>query len=170
MPSRTPTTAETPGPTGLTGAPDGTPCRAVQPRSPYAGERIATPLSRGRPLSCLIVDDSTGFLRAARLLLEREGLDVAGEATTAAEGHKLARALQPDIVLIDIVLGTDSGFELAQRMADDPLTAGATVVLISTHSAADFAELIEASPAAGFLPKVELSARTLQSLCGHGAP
>jgi DNA-binding NarL/FixJ family response regulator len=104
------------------------------------------------------------------MLLEREGLDIAGEATTAAEGHRLARALQPDVVLADIVLGADSGFELARRLADDPLTVGTTVVLISTHSAADFAELIEASPAAGFLPKVELSARALQNLCGHGAP
>ena len=164
MPGPTPTPAETPRPTGPAGEVSGTPSTAATPGPHRRGE------GRTKPLSCLIVDDSTGFLQAARMLLEREGLDIAGEATTAAEGHRLARALQPDVVLADIVLGADSGFELARRLADDPLTVGTTVVLISTHSAADFAELIEASPAAGFLPKVELSARALQNLCGHGAP
>ena len=118
-------------------------------------------------LSCLIVDDSAGFLKAARALLEREGLTVVGVASTLAEGYGLAGALRPDLVLVDIVLGKDSGFDLARRLAGGPATQAITVVLISTHSEADFADLIEESPAAGFHPKAELSARALYRFYGR---
>jgi DNA-binding NarL/FixJ family response regulator len=134
---------------------------SLGPATPVGGD------SSKASLSCLIVDDSTGFLKAARALLEREGLAVVGVATTAAEGYRLAGALRPDLVLVDIVLGKDSGFELAERLADGPATQGTTVVLISTHSEADFTDLIEESPAAGFLSKAELSARALQRFYGR---
>ncbi len=135
----------------------GTPDRAAQPRA-------------GAPLTCLLVDDSPVFLTAARTLLERQGLRVVGAAGTAEEGYRLARSRSPDVVLVDIALGTDSGFDLAQRLATDATTAGTTVVLISTRSEDDLAELVQASPAVGFLPKAELSARSVLSLFGHREP
>ena len=113
-----------------------------------------------RPLSCLIVDDSACFLRAARALLEREGLSVA-VATSAKEGLHLAEALQPDVVLVDIVLGDEDGFELARQLAGDRHGQGPSVVLTSTHAEAEFADLIDQSPADGFLPKAELSTDAL---------
>ncbi|MGC8628455.1 MAG: response regulator, partial [Acidimicrobiales bacterium] len=72
--------------------------------------------ARTEPLRCLVIDDHEGFLRAARALLEREGLEVAGVARTAARGLRLARELRPDIVLVDIFLGADDGFELARQL------------------------------------------------------
>ena len=114
------------------------------------------------PLACLIVDDSPTFCEAARALLEREGVSVVGMATTSAEGFRLARALRPDLVLVDVMLGEDSGFDLALRLADSASGNRSTVVLISTHSRSDFADLIEESPAAGFLPKSEISASALR--------
>jgi DNA-binding NarL/FixJ family response regulator len=116
------------------------------------------------PIRFLVVDDSTSFLEAARLLLEREGLTIAGVASSCAEALREAEALRPDVVLVDISLGEESGFDVARRLVEDSRTGGPTVILISTHSEADFADLIAESPAAGFLPKSELSASAIRRI------
>ena len=71
------------------------------------------------PIRCLIVDDNKSFLEAARVLLEREGLTVAGVASTGAEALRQAETLRPDVVLVDISLGDESGFDLARRLVED---------------------------------------------------
>jgi DNA-binding NarL/FixJ family response regulator len=110
-------------------------------------------------IRCLIVDDNEQFLDAARLLLEREGLAVVGVATTSAEALQLAEKLQPDVVLVDIRLGDERGFDLARQLSG-------TVILISTHGQPEYAEEIAASPAAGFIPKAQLSASSVLRLAG----
>jgi DNA-binding NarL/FixJ family response regulator len=110
----------------------------------------------------LIVDDNMTFAKAAGLLLEREGLAVVGVAANAAEAMRETRALRPDVVLLDIVLGGESGFDVARELiADGERT---TIIFISTHSEADFAELIADAAAAGFIPKSELSAEAIRRL------
>ena len=116
------------------------------------------------PIRCLVVDDSPSFLEAARLLLEREGLTIAGVASNCSEALQEARAARPDVVLVDISLGEESGFDVARRLVQDSQAGGMTVILISTHSEADFADLIAESPAAGFLPKSELSASAIRRI------
>ena len=114
-------------------------------------------------LRCLIVADNGRFLRAARTLLEREGLTVAGVARTSAEALRQAETLRPDVVLVDVSLGDESGFELARRLVAGH-THGAPVILISTRSEAELVDAIEVSPAAGFLSKSELSADAIRGL------
>jgi DNA-binding NarL/FixJ family response regulator len=116
------------------------------------------------PIRCLVVDDSQSFLDAARSLLEREGLTIAGVASTGAEALREAESLQPDVVLLDISLGDESGFDVARELIADNRAGGATVILISTHSEVDFADLIAESPAAGFVPKSELSASRVRKI------
>jgi two-component system, NarL family, nitrate/nitrite response regulator NarL len=106
-------------------------------------------------LDVLIVDDSQPFLDAARELLEQQGLRVVGLASTSAEAMRRSAELRPDVVLIDIMLAGESGFELARQLS---ARDGAALILISTHSRAEFAGPIAESPAAGFLPKSDLSA------------
>jgi DNA-binding NarL/FixJ family response regulator len=117
-------------------------------------------------LRCVIVDDSPGFVAAARSLLERQGLRVLGVASNCAEGLRLAAELRPDVVLVDIDLGGESGFELARRL--DQMEAPAPVILVSTHSEEDYAELIADSPALGFLSKTSISATTIRHLLEWG--
>jgi DNA-binding NarL/FixJ family response regulator len=112
----------------------------------------------------LIVDDSAGFLEAARRLLEREGIPVVGVATTIAEALDRAGELRPDVVLVDIDLAAESGFELARRLHEQSRGAGPQVILISTHDPDDFADLIASSPAVGFLAKSELSGAAIRDL------
>ena len=115
------------------------------------------------PPRCLLVDDSQAFQQAARVLLEREGLTVVGVASTIAGALRQARALRPDLILVDIGLGDESGFDLARLLAKDP-QAAADVILISTAAEADYRDLIEDSPAAGFLAKSDLSARAITQI------
>ena len=116
------------------------------------------------PLRVLIVDDSDLFLDSARVLLEREGLTVAGVASTGAEARRQVQSLQPQVVLVDIALGKESGFDLVLSLVEDGLGDEAAVILISTRSAEDFADLIAGSPAAGFLTKGELSAPAIRRI------
>jgi CheY-like chemotaxis protein len=117
---------------------------------------------------CLIVDDNASFLEAARILLEREGLSVAGVASTGADALRQVEALHPDVVLVDVFLGEESGLDLTKRLVQDGVVQEAPVILISTHSRADLEDLITASPAAGFLPKAELSASAIRGIVDGG--
>ena len=116
-------------------------------------------------LRCLIVDDNASFLAAATTLLEREGLDVVGVASTADGALGRAGELQPDVVLVDITLGSESGFDLARRLAGT--YPEMTVILISTHAEADYVDMITETPAAGFVPKSELSAAAVLKLASE---
>jgi CheY-like chemotaxis protein len=118
------------------------------------------------PLRCLIVDDSSDFLRSACALLERQGAAVVGVASTGAEALQQADELTPDVLLLDIDLGQDSGFELARRLQAQGGLAPEQVILISTHAEEDFAELIAASPVAGFIAKADLSVGAIRRLLG----
>jgi CheY-like chemotaxis protein len=113
---------------------------------------------------CLIVDDNPGFLEVARALLEGEGLQVVGVASNGAQAVRSAAQLHPDVTLLDIDLGEDSGFEVARRLVDDPDLEPGQLILISAHAEEDLADLIEASPAIGFVGKPELSAMAVQAL------
>jgi len=116
------------------------------------------------PIRCLIVDDNRPYLEAARVLLEREGLTVAGVATSGKEAFRQAKALHPDVVLVDISLGEENGFDLARQLVEDGVGADATVVMISTRAEEEVADLLAESPAAGFVPKAELSAAAIRRL------
>jgi two-component system, NarL family, nitrate/nitrite response regulator NarL len=116
---------------------------------------------------CLIVDDSSRFLAAARGLLERQGMFVVGVASTKAQALHLAEELRPDVTLVDIDLGGESGLDVARELS--AAATPAPVVLISTHAEDDFGGLIAASPAIGFLPKTMLSANAIRDmLAGSG--
>jgi DNA-binding NarL/FixJ family response regulator len=120
-------------------------------------------------LRCVIVDDSPAVLRAASELLECQGIVVVGVASTGVQAVRLIEELEPDVVLVDIDLGPESGFDLARRLVETPDRAGTRSILISTHDGADFANLIAGSPAIGFLPKSDLSATAIHRLltCAH---
>jgi DNA-binding NarL/FixJ family response regulator len=115
-------------------------------------------------LRCLLVDDNVRFLEAARVLLDRQGLDVVGLASTGAEAIRLTQELRPDVALVDIDLGNESGFDLVRLISEQGGPAPSRLILISTHSEDDFADLIGQSPALGFLSKSELSAAAVEDL------
>jgi DNA-binding NarL/FixJ family response regulator len=115
-------------------------------------------------LRVLIVDDNPRFLEAARSSLESQGVSVVGVATTGPEALAQAEALEPDAALVDIGLGEQSGFELTRLLVEGFPHLRGHVVLISTRGEDDYADMIEASAAVGFISKLHLSARALTAL------
>jgi DNA-binding NarL/FixJ family response regulator len=112
----------------------------------------------------LIVDDHAGFRSLARRLLVAEGYDVVGEAKDGASALESARALRPEIVLLDVQLPDLDGFEVARRLAD--AQPGTATVLISTRDSSAYRRRLKSYPVAGFIPKAELSGAALAELVG----
>jgi CheY-like chemotaxis protein len=115
---------------------------------------------------CLLVDDSPHFLEAASKLIEGQGLAVVGVASTSAEALARAQSLEPDVAIVDVGLGGESGFDLAWQLA-----ATTTTVLTSTRSESDFAELVAVTPSLGFISKSDLSGDAIRDFLGdhtHG--
>ena len=119
-------------------------------------------------MRCLIIDDSPDFLDAARRLLHQEGIAVAGIASSGDEAVRLARELRPDVTLIDINLGVEDGIDLARRLAASEGQPAGKLILISTHGEDEFADLIQDSPAIGFVAKSALSGDAIRALTGAG--
>jgi len=118
---------------------------------------------RPSQLWCLIVDDNPTFIEAATCILDGEGMTVVGSAPNSALALKQVGELRPDVVLVDVNLGQESGFDLAERLlggGDGDLA----VILTSSYSEDDLADLVAASPAAGFLPKVALSTSAIRNI------
>ena len=119
-------------------------------------------------MRCVIVDDNPLFLEGAVDLLTHEGLDVVGVASDSAEAIRLVTELRPDVTLVDIDLGDEDGFELAQQPSDIS-AASSKVILVSTHAEEDLAHLIERSPALGFIAKARLSAQAIRDTLERAA-
>jgi DNA-binding NarL/FixJ family response regulator len=112
----------------------------------------------------LIVDDHADFRESARAMLEAAGFVVVGEAADGAEAVAAAARLRPALVLLDIQLPDVDGFEVAEelsRSADPPV-----VVLISSRDAEAYGDRVATSRARGFIPKFDLSGRSLAKLVG----
>jgi CheY-like chemotaxis protein len=114
----------------------------------------------------LIVDDNDYFLVAARDLLEREGVAVVGVASTSADALQRVDDLRPDVALVDIDLGQESGFDLARRLDGANYAQPPSVILISAYAEKDFTDMIAASPAVAFLSKSDISGTAIHDILG----
>lgn len=116
-------------------------------------------------LRCVVVDDDLPFIQAAQVLLAADGVMVAGKASSVAEAVRQVAALRPDVVLVDIRLGSESGFDAVRQLSAGGLAAPA--IMISTHSEGDYADLLADSPALGFLAKARLSGAAIREILGQ---
>jgi DNA-binding NarL/FixJ family response regulator len=110
----------------------------------------------------LIVDDHPSFRATARALLVAEGFDVVGEASDGRGAIAAAEELHPDVVLLDVQLPDQTGFEVASTLTGDGVCV--SVVLVSSRDGSDYGPLVEESGALGFVPKAELSGARIAAL------
>ncbi|MGB8402885.1 MAG: response regulator [Mycobacterium sp.] len=115
-------------------------------------------------MRCVLVDDNDQFLDVARRLLERGGFAVVGTASTSADALRSVRDLRPDVTVVDVHLGSESGFDLAEQLRRDAEHGDSAVILTSATPEQEFIERIESSPALGFLRKSALSAQAIAHL------
>jgi DNA-binding NarL/FixJ family response regulator len=111
---------------------------------------------------CLIVDDNPRFLSSARNLLQRQGFSVVGVASNRSEAIAIAATDRLDVALVDVDLGEENGLDVARALAaaDEPVP----VILISAYGEVEIQDVLENSPALGFLPKSIISRRAIDDL------
>jgi DNA-binding NarL/FixJ family response regulator len=113
-------------------------------------------------MTVLIVDDHPSFRASARTLLEAEGYEVVGEAENGVSAVVAAKALHPDLVLLDVQLPDIDGFQVAEllrKLPDPP-----AVVLTSSRDGSDYGRCIGDCGARGFVPKADLSGAAIAAL------
>jgi len=115
--------------------------------------------------TALIVDDHAAFRASAKTLLQDEGFEVVGEAEDGRSALELARALDPDLVLLDVALPDLSGLDVAERLAG----SHSKVVLVSSRRPDDFGARFRQAPVVGFISKDELSGTALAELLQESA-
>jgi DNA-binding NarL/FixJ family response regulator len=123
----------------------------------------------GMDVRCMIIDDDLAFLHAMRSMLERDGTSVVGTASRGGEAVVRALEARPDVVLIDVRLGAESGFDVANRIAGSAaMTSGwrPTIILVSTHAEDELFDRIAANPSFGFLEKTTVSVDKIKGILG----
>ena len=114
------------------------------------------------PPTVVIVDDHPSFRASARAILEAEGFEIVGEAEDGQSGIAAARALRPDILLLDVQLPDMDGFAVCRQLDLNGNTPA--IVFVSSRDVDDYGGLIQQSGACGFIPKAELSGGSLADL------
>jgi DNA-binding NarL/FixJ family response regulator len=112
----------------------------------------------------LIVDDHESFRRLASRLVVASGFTVVGEAADATSAIRQAKVLEPDVVLLDVMLPDRSGIDVARELAVAPRPP--RVVLTSSRGRSDFGAGFEWPGGCEFIPKHQLSGATLGALLG----
>jgi PAS domain S-box-containing protein len=130
-----------------------------------AGAQGVTVFRSARALRILIADDHAGVRRVFReLLQEHAELQVVGEAANGLEAVAAARALRPDVVLMDVSMPGMDGIEATRRIrAELPFIE---ILGISTHQRGNDLHDIERAGAAGFFTKGVDTQRLLDHLIG----
>lgn len=103
----------------------------------------------------LLADDHALFRDGLRLILERAGHEVAGEAADGHEACKLARTLHPDIAVLDLSMPLLNGIDVARELRR--LAPGTKAILLTMY--ADRAYVLRAlkAGAKGYVLKSQVS-------------
>jgi DNA-binding NarL/FixJ family response regulator len=100
----------------------------------------------------LIVDDHELLRAGLRSMLERDdGIAIVGEADSAERAVLVARAMQPDVILLDLLLPRKNGYDVIPELAD--VAPRAKVLVVSSQAAPSSVRRALSAGAAGYLPK-----------------
>jgi DNA-binding NarL/FixJ family response regulator len=103
-------------------------------------------------ITVLLVDDHELLRAGLRSRLEREpGIAIVGEADTAERAVLMARKLQPDLILLDLLLPRKSGADVIPELAD--VAPEAKVLVVSSQAAPSSVRRALSAGASGYLPK-----------------
>jgi DNA-binding NarL/FixJ family response regulator len=112
----------------------------------------------------VIVDDNERFADVTADLLAKDGFAVVGRAHHSGEALQVIVETHPDLVLIDLYLGNDSGVELIRQIIHRGLAAQTFLLRVSSCAAADLHNVFEASDAHACLTKTDLSGGAIRAL------
>lgn len=100
------------------------------------------------------------YLRS--VLVKRPELEVAGEAADGLQAIQKARELQPDLILLDIIMPRLGGIEAAQRIRQ--IAPHSAILFVSIEEGADFVQAAMDAGARGYIPKREVESKLLAAI------
>jgi CheY-like chemotaxis protein len=121
------------------------------------------------PKKVLIIEDNPLNLELFADLLEVNGFTV-HSASTAEEGLRLARELQPDLVLMDFGLPGMDGLEAIRNLKVNPATRHLTVVGVTSHAMKGDEETARKAGCDGYMTKPINTRTFVATLKGYLAP
>jgi len=101
----------------------------------------------------LIIDDDWMNVELAQTFLEREGFDVI-TATTAARGIAAATQKLPSVILCDVRLGDDSGYDVCHAIKTNPETASIPIIILTAYEKSEEREKAKEAGADDFISKM----------------
>ena len=84
----------------------------------------------------LIVDDDTDSLKLIGLMLQRQGYDIV-VASNGAGALSRARADQPNLIILDVMMPDMDGYEVCRRLRHDPTTQGIPIIMFTAKTMVD---------------------------------
>lgn len=112
------------------------------------------------PVRVLLVDDDPAFAELIACVLRLEGVNVVGHALDGAEGVELARALEPDVVLMDVRMPRMDGLEATRQIVES--LPGPRVLVVSSSKDPEDVDRAREAGAVGYLPKDRAAAELAQ--------
>lgn len=85
------------------------------------------------PIRVVCVEDEPEMIDLVRLILSREGFEVIG-ASGGVEGLQAIEDLQPNLVLLDLMMPDMDGWEVYQRMKSNPATSNIPVIVVTARA------------------------------------
>ena len=85
------------------------------------------------PIRVVCVEDEPEMIDLVRLILSREGFEVIG-ASGGIEGLQAIEDLQPNLVLLDLMMPDMDGWEVYQRMKSNPATNSIPVIVVTARA------------------------------------
>jgi DNA-binding NarL/FixJ family response regulator len=117
----------------------------------------------GDPIRVLIVDDHAVVRSGLRLLLSQEpDLEPVGEAGTGREAVFRARALKPDVILLDVVMPDQTGLDVLPTLVHEH--PDARVLLLSMQDDPRYVQEAFAAGASGYVLKEAADAEVVEAI------
>jgi DNA-binding NarL/FixJ family response regulator len=104
-------------------------------------------------LRVVIADDQEMVRSGFRMILEAQGVEVVGEAGDGKTAVDIARALRPDVCLLDIRMPVMDGLEATRLLAGPDVADPIAVVVVTTFDMDDYVRTAIRNGASGFLLK-----------------
>lgn len=122
-------------------------------------------MTNEKPLRILIADDQPYMRRAVKALLESQnGWVVCGEAADGLEAIKKVEELQPDVIVMDMIMPNLNGLEATRRIHRE--FPGSHVLILTLHDVPELIKLVRTAGAQGLVLKSD-SNRFLISAVEH---
>ncbi len=135
------------------------------------------------PIQVMLADDHQIIRQSLKVLLEREGLKIVGEASNGQEAVKIAESLHPDVAVLDVSMSVLNGIDAAKEIQkvspqtktvfltihdEDPylldaLRAGAKGYVVKTHAAEHLVQAIREASRGGVYLSPEVSRAVVQA-------